>query len=108
MEGVPAHLSYEAIGSALAALSGVTGVHDLHVWRLSARRVALSAHMTLADGAAWPRVLAEAQRMLARDFAIDHATLQPAWPLPPPAGKVIPVAPAGPVGGPAAGSGAEF
>jgi cobalt-zinc-cadmium efflux system protein len=35
MERVPAHLSYEAIGRALAALPGVTGVHDLHVWHLS-------------------------------------------------------------------------
>jgi hypothetical protein len=30
--------------------------------------------------------------MLARDFAIDHVTLQPAWPVPPPSGRVIPVA----------------
>jgi cobalt-zinc-cadmium efflux system protein len=92
MERVPAHLSYEAVGHALAALPGVTGVHDLHVWQLSAERVALSAHMMLADGMDWPRVLAAARRMLARDFAIDHVTLQPAWPVPPPAGRVIPVA----------------
>jgi cobalt-zinc-cadmium efflux system protein len=57
--------------------------------------VALSAHLTLADGSAWPRALASAQRLLARDFGIDHVTLQPAWPLPPPTGRVIPLAPAG-------------
>jgi cobalt-zinc-cadmium efflux system protein len=94
MESVPAHLSYDAVGRALAALPGVTGIHDLHVWQMSAERVALSAHVTLTDGMAWPRALAAAQRMLARDFAIDHVTLQPAWPVPPPAGRVIPVAPA--------------
>jgi cobalt-zinc-cadmium efflux system protein len=93
MEHVPAHLSYEAVGRALVALPGVTGVHDLHVWHMSAERVAMSAHLTLADGAAWPRALAAAQRMLAHDFAIDHVTLQPVWPTPPPAGRVIPVAP---------------
>jgi len=96
MEHVPAHLSYEAVGRALVALPGVTGVHDLHVWYMSAERVALSAHLTLVDGSAWPRALAAAQRMLARDFAIDHVTLQPAWPVPPPAGRVIPVAPMAP------------
>jgi cobalt-zinc-cadmium efflux system protein len=95
MERVPGHLSYDAVGRALAALPGVTGVHDLHVWHVSAERIALSAHVVLADGAAWPRALAAAQRMLARDFGIDHVTLQPAWPLPPPSGRVIPVAPAG-------------
>jgi cobalt-zinc-cadmium efflux system protein len=94
MERVPTHLSYDAVGRALAALPGVTGVHDLHVWQVGAERVALSAHVVLSDGAAWPRALAAAQRMLARDFGIGHVTLQPAWPLPPPAGRVIPVAPA--------------
>jgi len=94
MEAVPARLSYDAVGRALAGLPGVTGVHDLHVWHMSAERVALSAHLVLTDGAAWPRALAAAQRMLARDFAIEHVTLQPAWPVPPPAGRVIPLAPA--------------
>jgi len=94
LEGVPGHVSYDAVGRALAALPGVTGVHDLHVWHMSAERVALSAHLTLADGPAWPRVLASAQRMLARDFGIDHVTLQPAWLTAPPPGRVIPVTPA--------------
>jgi cobalt-zinc-cadmium efflux system protein len=94
LEGVPGHVSYEAVGRALAAIPGVTGVHDLHVWQMSTARVALSAHLMLTDGPAWPRVLASAQRMLAHDFGIDHVTLQPAWPVPPPSGRVIPVAPA--------------
>jgi len=96
LEGVPGHVSYEAVGRALAGIPGVTGVHDLHVWQMSTARVALSAHLMLTDGPAWPRVLASAQRMLARDFGIDHVTLQPAWPVPPPSGRVIPVAPAAP------------
>jgi cobalt-zinc-cadmium efflux system protein len=94
MERVPTHLSYEAIGRALCALPGVTGVHDLHVWNMTADRAAMSAHMTLVDGERWPAILGEAQRLLARDFGIDHVTLQPSWPVPVPAGKVIPVVPA--------------
>ena len=93
LQGVPTNVSYVAVGRALAALPGVTGVHDLHVWHLSAERVALSAHLTLTDGSVWPRVLTSAQRMLAQDFALDHVSLQPAWHAPPPAGRVIPVAP---------------
>lgn len=93
MERVPAHLSYEGIGRALASLPGVTGVHDLHVWTMSARRVALSAHVVLADGDAWLRTLASAQQMLARDFGIDHVALQPSWPASPSDRRVIPVAP---------------
>ena len=96
MERVPAHLSYDAIGRSLAGIAGVTGVHDLHVWHVSAERVALSAHVTLADGSAWPRVLAAAQRRLARDFGIEHVTLQPSWPAPPRKGRVIPLSPIAP------------
>ena len=74
MEGVPAHLDYNAIGNALARLPGVTGVHDLHIWHMTADRAALSAHIGLADGSLWPQTLAVAQRMLASDFAIEHVT----------------------------------
>jgi cobalt-zinc-cadmium efflux system protein len=93
MEQVPAHLSYEAIGQALASMSGVRGVHDLHVWNMGADHVALSAHLTLDDGSEWPRVLALAQRLLESEFGIRHVTLQPSWPAPAPKGRVIPVAP---------------
>jgi len=91
MEGVPAHLDYNAIGNALARLPGVTGVHDLHVWNMTAERAALSAHIALADGNGWPQTLAGAQRMLAREFAIEHVTLQPDWPAAPRGKRVIPV-----------------
>jgi cobalt-zinc-cadmium efflux system protein len=100
MEHVPGNLSYESIGQALCALPGVTGVHDLHVWNMSANRAALSAHMTLEDGVRWPATLASAQRLLAEDFGIDHVTLQPTWPLEAPGVRVIPVVPVG--GGPTA------
>ncbi len=92
MEGVPTHLDYNAIGQALARLPGVTGVHDLHVWNMTAERPALSAHIALADGTAWPQTLARAQRMLAQEFAIEHVTLQPDWPALRTGKKVIPVA----------------
>ena len=94
MERVPAHLSYEAIGRALASLPGVTGVHDLHVWAMTAERVALSAHVTIPDGTRWLATLAAAQLMLRRDFGIDHVTLQPSWAEMPADRRVIPVTPA--------------
>ena len=93
MERVPPNVSYESVGRALAALPDVTGVHDLHVWNMTAGRAALSAHLTLTDGQRWPMTLAAAQRMLARDFGIRHVTLQPSWPAQAPEGRVIPVVP---------------
>lgn len=92
MEQVPPHLSFDAIGHALARLSNVTGVHDLHVWQMAAGRVALSAHLGVADGTAWPETLAGARRMLADEFGIEHVTLQPSWPTAASGRRVIPVA----------------
>jgi cobalt-zinc-cadmium efflux system protein len=62
---------------------GIAGVHDLHVWQMSAARTALSAHLALSDGREWPTILAAAQKMLAERYAIEHTTLQPSWPAPP-------------------------
>jgi cobalt-zinc-cadmium efflux system protein len=95
MEGVPSDLDYEAIGTALSQVRGVTGVHDLHVWHMSAQHAALSAHVAIEDGAEWLRILADARVMLAQRFHIDHVTLQPSWPAEPPFPdrRVIPIAP---------------
>lgn len=79
MEAVPKHLSYEEIGRALAQVSGVISVHDLHVWYMSADQVALSAHLVLSDGTQWPTILKESQHVLATRFQINHVTLQPSW-----------------------------
>jgi cobalt-zinc-cadmium efflux system protein len=94
MERVPGHLSFDRIGRALATLPSVTSVHDLHVWSMGGGRVALSAHVIVDDGTRWPATLAAAQQLLAAEFGIDHATLQPTWPAVAPGGRVIPVVPA--------------
>jgi cobalt-zinc-cadmium efflux system protein len=71
-------------------------VHDLHIWNTSSEGVALSAHLSIARGDDWLALLAQARRMLAADFGIKHATLQPTWPVPGATKvdrKVIPVRP---------------
>jgi cobalt-zinc-cadmium efflux system protein len=79
MEGVPPHLSFPGIGQALAEIPGVENVHDLHVWHMSAERIALSAHVLIDDPAHWPAVLAAGKKVLREQFAIEHVTLQPGW-----------------------------
>lgn len=93
MEGVPAHLSYDDIGTALTRLPGVTAVHDLHVWHMTSNRAALSAHLRVRDAAAWPQTLAAAQHLLAQRYGIDHVTLQPTWHQAPAGKRVIPLTP---------------
>jgi len=76
LEGVPAYLSVDAIGRALAAVPGVSSVHDLHVWTLSSNRIALSAHLLVESFSQWPDVLASARHVLHHQ-GIEHVTLQP-------------------------------
>jgi cobalt-zinc-cadmium efflux system protein len=60
----------------LGRLPGVCEVHDLHVWTLTSGMEVVSAHLTMSDGADQKDVLVAAQGLLARDYHIDHSTLQ--------------------------------
>jgi len=76
MEGVPRHLSLDAVGRAIAARPHVRSVHDLHLWTVSSRQVALSAHLVIDDLGCWEEVLADLEETL-KALGIDHLTLQP-------------------------------
>ena len=77
LEGVPPGLTLPEVGRRMAAVNGVTSVHDLHIWSLSSRRAALSAHVVVRDLESWPQILAETTELLHSAFDIDHSTLQP-------------------------------
>jgi cobalt-zinc-cadmium efflux system protein len=79
MDSVPEGVDYREVGKALARIPGVKSVHDLHVWSMVPGRTALSAHVLVDHIDHWPVILAEARRILAARFHIDHATLQPEW-----------------------------
>src|SRR6185503_11315651 len=49
LEGTPAHINLAAVEDAILATSGVSDVHDLHVWTITSGREALSAHVIHAD-----------------------------------------------------------
>jgi cobalt-zinc-cadmium efflux system protein len=75
LDGVPANLDTREVRAALAAIPGVSEVHDLHLWALSTTETALSAH--LVQGAeANPGALLRAAQAEAQRFGIGHATFQ--------------------------------
>lgn len=77
LDGVPLDLDLEQVRSALTDVDGVRDVYDLHVWQLSAGRVALSAHVRVDDIAEWPALARQLTRLADEAFGIDHVTLQP-------------------------------
>jgi cobalt-zinc-cadmium efflux system protein len=84
MEGVPGHLDLALVGRAMAAVPGVRGIHDLHIWTLSSGHIALSAHVDLDTLEEWSALLGRLRYLLSERFDIHHVTLQPepqAWTL---------------------------
>jgi cobalt-zinc-cadmium efflux system protein len=75
LDAVPKHIDFAAVRDYLAALDGVSEVHDLHIWAMSTSETALTAHLVRPDGfddAFLQGICAE----LAHRFRIRHATLQ--------------------------------
>lgn len=75
MEGTPRHLDAEEIAGAIAAVAGVGGVHDLHVWTITSGFEALSVHVRVAERDR-DDVLGEVRDLVRERFAIEHATIQ--------------------------------
>ena len=74
-------------------ISGVVMVHDLHIWSITAGKVALAAHLLVAfadlenpelkaekgcfsEDGMYNQLLKEAQSLLADKYHIHHSTIQ--------------------------------
>jgi len=79
LESTPDGLDPDAVTTAIEAVDGVDAVHDLHVWSLSTEMRALSAHVVVSGHPTLEEaqvVGARVKDVLARDFAIAHATIE--------------------------------
>ncbi len=76
LEGTPEGVEPGRIEQALRALEAVRDVHHVHVWSLVPGRVLLTLHVVIDPGADPMAVLRRVHEVLARDFGIDHATVQ--------------------------------
>ncbi|HSN27762.1 MAG TPA: cation diffusion facilitator family transporter [Kofleriaceae bacterium] len=76
LDAVPAHIEPKAVEDYLAALPGVTGVHDLHIWSMSTTEVALTAHLIVPWDSCSPSMLRDTAAEIERRFKIGHVTIQ--------------------------------
>ena len=76
VESAPSHIDMEDVRGDLAAVTGVVGVHDLHVWTLTSDMDVATAHLVVADDTEIHAVLDEAGRRMKETWGISHATLQ--------------------------------
>jgi cobalt-zinc-cadmium efflux system protein len=76
LEAAPRGLDPEAIGLRMAGLTGVTEVHDLHIWEVTSGFPSLSAHVLVGHETDCHDVRRSLERVLHDEFGIDHTTLQ--------------------------------
>ena len=76
MEVAPAGVDVAAAQRELAALPGVSAVHDLHIWTVTDGIESASVHVVIDQDADWHGVLDRTRALLASTYGVTHATIQ--------------------------------
>jgi cobalt-zinc-cadmium efflux system protein len=76
VNAVPSKIEPQAVRRYLETCSGVSSVHDLHIWAMSTTESALTAHLVFPAGHPGDEFLLRAASELRHRFGIDHTTLQ--------------------------------
>lgn len=76
LDAIPHYIDHIGVKEYLHNLPGVTAVHDLHIWGLSTREVALTAHLIMPNEKLSDADYKKINEKLHHDFKISHVTLQ--------------------------------
>jgi cobalt-zinc-cadmium efflux system protein len=76
LEAAPEGVDPDEVAGAMRAHTGVTDVHDLHVWEISSGFPALSAHVLVGRNEDCHAIRRELEAILHERFGLDHTTLQ--------------------------------
>jgi cobalt-zinc-cadmium efflux system protein len=78
LEGRPRELSVETVARAILKVEGIQEVHDVHLWCLGGGHNALSLHARIPDMHLdeCERLLVAIKELAAKEFGIDHTTVQ--------------------------------
>jgi len=76
MDAVPKGIDFKEVGNYLKGITGVTEVHDLHIWAMSTTQIALTAHLVIPDEKKDDYFLKKICGDLHSKFGIEHSTIQ--------------------------------
>lgn len=76
LDAVPHYINSHEVEAYLGQFPGVTAVHDLHIWGLSTKEIALTAHLIMPDTRLTDADFQKINHDLKMHYRIDHATLQ--------------------------------
>jgi cobalt-zinc-cadmium efflux system protein len=76
LDAVPHYIDHAGVKTYLSQLAGVRAVHDLHIWGLSTREVALTVHLVMPEVRLSDDDFKRINNELHCKFNISHATIQ--------------------------------
>jgi cobalt-zinc-cadmium efflux system protein len=76
LEATPTGIDADEVGRRMASLDGVVEVHDLHIWTITSGFPTLAAHVLVRRGDDCHLRRRELEQLLAREFGLEHTTLQ--------------------------------
>jgi cobalt-zinc-cadmium efflux system protein len=76
LEQAPPGVNVNEVGKKMVGLEGVEEVHDLHIWTITSGFPALAAHILVGEDEDCHERRREIEKMIYRDFGIEHTTLQ--------------------------------
>ena len=76
LHAVPSRIDTQLIRKYLSGLTGVTEIHDLHIWGMSTTETALTVHLVMPGGHPNDGFFAQISNELQERFRVGHATVQ--------------------------------
>ncbi len=76
LDAIPHYIDHAGVTKYLSNLKGVTAIHDLHIWGLSTKEVALTAHLVIPEIRLSDADYKEINEHLRDEFRINHVTIQ--------------------------------
>jgi cobalt-zinc-cadmium efflux system protein len=76
MEGTPSHIDCLKVEQTIKSVTGVTNIHDLHIWTLTSGLIILTAHVVVSDNQAMPEICTSLRDIMKKEFGISHTTFQ--------------------------------
>ena len=76
LQAVPPGIDIKEVEKYLSDVPGVEAVHDLHIWAMSTKETALTAHLIKPDVENDDAMLSRIRAEICDRFAIEHVTLQ--------------------------------
>jgi len=76
LDAAPESVNVEKIKEFLLNWPGVTGIHDLHIWNISTKEIALTAHLVVPGFDIKKPLIHNLEEELQHHYHIGHVTIQ--------------------------------